>query len=176
MNRRTFVKLTGITLISTQTLASIDEPLIWTPLRKQMPKVGQKVILLARYKPFITREDIKFNLHIITVGRRVPVKDTFPKIVRRLPSIALKQEFRISSSYNSNTEPLLFYSPKITPYPLEEIKKLKWGKIRPPYRKIDNLKSNKALHWMIDNMHWLPVLNKLPITLPIIPKYEYSTK
>lgn len=171
MNRRTFLKLTGVAVAAgVSNLSFAGEEQQWIRLINRQPKVGQKIILLSKALNYKDRNGEQTKTCMISVGERVSLRNSKNKLGDKLPLFALRREFRISNHSFSNNR-LFYYTKSESDYSLEDIRKLKWAHIDEEMM-LDEYKNNICLFWMLDNTYWIPVVGKLPESLPQIPEYR----
>ncbi len=166
MNRRTFVKLTGITALlpATYLLANDDKPQ-WISLKERQPRVGQKVVILYRFDPhYINIFKNTINTIILHAGEII---QTEPKLANREEILAVVEthrccrdmDKRLPASFSTlNNERLEIMRTK-------DIKNVPWKK--------QAVSSTNANMWTMEinnpNIYWMPI-TEIPNSLPKMPK------
>ncbi len=161
MNRRTFIKITTITLLPASLLAKKEvkptQPLKWIALTEQVPKPGQRIIMVSRRR--WTKDDCT-----LFVGTVYDHKKIAHKLGGLPPNFALDQSFRVYK----DSKTILFLYPK-RKHSLRDIKRVDWTKADEE-RVVGKLnKKNVSMFWSFDDMYWIKDTGTLPKTLPLIP-------
>lgn len=166
MNRRTFLKSIAVATVGLPTLstfAKAKEKQQWISLLKQMPKVGQRIVLL---------EFFQNDAYFLTAGERKSIQKSI--VIENnvyTAKFSIMPEFVRHSNGKDNH---LFYNKKMTQkhnfYEVTACPWVKYGKIL--YDDIVFESYDISIHYIIDeNMWWIPIEDEYPKELPSLPGY-----
>ena len=168
MNRRTFIKLTGITtLLPAIPLCAKKQQ--WIQLEKQMPKVGQRIVLFDRTE----------HTYFLTAGERKNVHKTINvRGVTHTVKFSLLKEFTIVNNNKSGYRTLWYNKEVAQQYPFHEVTACPWVEYsKIVYNAIHFESEDVTLYYTIgentlgENLWWIPIKDEYPKELPPFPKY-----
>jgi len=173
MNRRTFIKTTGIISLLGLTNLSFAEKkkeLKWIKMTDQMPEMGRNTIVLHIKRPGCFKADPHF---VLSIGRRVQ---------HHRYSFMMEAEIVYFCSKYA-TEPVgikrLYYHSDRKFYGIKEIHRVKWLNYKsvkaygegsnPMPIALFEVNNNSSIK---DNLWWMSIGSSLPENLPAFPKYR----
>lgn len=157
MNRRTFLKFTGLTTVAVLTTAGFSEPKQkWISFHDELPKPGQKIIIAAKDGMWIEGLTVvKCSLRNNPFDRRMTYTDIdFSKYIRK------NKKASICAIYSDEGEKVL--------------RTRKWCKFNgyDEYSDHKRIASNTmSVKDEKDAYLWLPVNGEYPQGLPYLPNY-----
>ena len=164
MNRRTFIKLSTITLLPSLTLAEKEvkptEPLKWIRLTDQKPEPGQRIIMASRR---MFPEDG----YTMFIGKVFNHKTIQHKLGDELPNFTLQQEVRLHKDRYKDEIRLFHFKRPNPKYSLRDLKKVQWMRAD---KYVPLRKSSISMFWSLNDMYWIEDTGTLPKTLPLLPE------
>ena len=172
MNRRIFLKLTGITaiLIATPAIAKTPKPK-WIKLADRLPKIGHNFILSVTHdKKFIKAFPAYKNYRAIYIGKRV---DPRLDIHKGTKTLMFQNYLSYTPTFMGKRFPTEEHTISIcNRISIDRLKrlveKIKW------FKNVKRVRRDRSISHCVhvtDTMYWMPLIDgKCPITLPPLPK------
>lgn len=177
MNRRTFIKLTGITTIAiTIPLMANPEPQ-WIKMTDQMPPVNKRIIVGTNFEYTTSRNMQKYKTgETFYLGQRIAEENLSPYKLQQYTKwcfestedriIIMEVEARFHEFYKTNVTSIFYDPDKTTSNVICQIRQLKSMENSKIYKQKEHYKYSLRL---ICNKYWLLVDKKMPTYLPPIP-------
>ena len=158
MNRRIFLKLTGIiTILGIPTLAQTKKEPQWISFKDKTPKLGQKYIILFRNKQ---RESY-------VIAKAISPNPNYSvKIIRYKKCFSALQGLTPGTYY-------MFYSREMSTKEIFKYSRITEKWITKPVKefKYREYRAGETGSSIIgENMYWLPIKKEIPTTFPPLPK------